>query len=134
MTEMACSGHERIASSALASWPAGTSPSMAVECPSTSSRVKIAGAIMAQRVCPWHRSGSTCTFTCGFPSLSSQNGGGCLSQVEVVPLEVAARVHPQLHAGDIARLVGGEEQHRVADVDRLNPRDRHGLLHVERRR
>src|ERR1700722_13790447 len=30
----------------------------------------------------------------------------------------------QRHAGDVAALVGGEEQHRVADVDRLHPRDR----------
>ena len=50
----------------------------------------------------------------------------------VVPLEVAAGVHAQLHAGDVAGLVGGQEQHGVADVDRLDVRDRHGLLHRER--
>ena len=41
------------------------------------------------------------------------------SGVEVVPLEVAARVHAQLDPGDVAGLVGGQEQHRVADVRRV---------------
>src|SRR6516164_4572334 len=129
---MACSGHERTASATLASRSAGTSPSMmAVEWPSTSSSWKTSGAIMLQSVWPWHRSGSTCTFTSGFPSHWSERKRLTL-QVEVVPLQVSAGVHPQLHAGDVAGLVGGEEQHRVADVHWLDPRDRHGLLDVER--
>src|SRR4051794_29773666 len=34
-----------------------------------------------------------------------------------------AGVHRQRHAGDVTGLVGGEPQHGVADVDRLDPRD-----------
>src|SRR6266496_4588494 len=75
---------------------------------------------MAQSVWPWQRSGSTRTFMA-----SSCRVG--LSAPEVVGLEVAAAIDAQLHAGDVARLVGGEEQHGVADVNRLDPGDRHGL-------
>src|SRR5580698_7310540 len=95
-----------------------------------SSSVNTSGAAMAQSVCPWHRSGSTYTFTS--VSLLPHTERQLVSLVVVVPLEVAAGVHPQLHPGDIARLVGGEEQHRVADVHGLDPRDRHRLLAVER--
>src|ERR1700729_178271 len=131
-----------MASAALASRSAGTSPSIADEWPSTSSSVNRSGAIMAQSVCPWHRSGSTCTFTSGFLSLFSDHirhverarltvVPSCFpSGVVVVPLEVTAGVHPQLHTGHVAGLVRGEEQHRVADVHRLDPGDVHRLLHV----
>src|ERR1700688_3800219 len=100
MMDMACSGHERIASAALLSWPAGISPSMAEEWPSTSSSWNTCGAIIAHRVCPWQRSGSTYTFTFSPPRWLS-------SLVEVVPLEVSAGVHAHLHAGDVPGLVGG---------------------------
>src|ERR1700722_4077269 len=134
MTEIACSGHERIASAALASRSAGTSPSMAEEWPSASSSVNRAGAIMAQSVCPWHRSGSTCTFTGGFlPSWSERvrltvAASRFPSGVVVVPLEVPAGVHPQLHTGHVAGLVRREVKNRVADVDRLAQQNRPSLL------
>src|SRR5450756_2684923 len=136
---MACSGHERTASAALASRSAGRSPSMtAVEWPSTSSSWNTSGAIMAQSVCPWQRSGSTCTFTFSPFTFSEKSlvpertlptpRPFCRpSQVEVVPLEVAAGIHAHLHAGNVAGLVGRQEQHHVADVHRLDVGDRHGL-------
>src|SRR6267142_1735570 len=39
-------------------------------------------------------------------------------------LDHGAGVGREGHAGDVAALVRGEEQHRVADVDRLDPGDR----------
>jgi hypothetical protein len=49
-------------------------------------------------------------------------------------LEAAARVDRQGHTGDVARLVGGEEEHRVADVDGLDPGDGQGMEQVADRR
>src|SRR3984885_3318450 len=42
-------------------------------------------------------------------------------------LEQFARVDRQRDPGDVARLVGGEPQHRVGDVHRLDPGDRQGV-------
>jgi hypothetical protein len=91
--------------------------------------------------CPASMTGSVLTraswpFVPLSSSLRSKSGyrtdrGDCL-QVEVVRLQVAARIDPQLHPGHVPGLVGGQEQHRVANIDRLDPRDRHPLLHVER--
>src|SRR5258708_22098804 len=104
MMDMACSGHERIASATLVSWLAGISPSMAEEWPSTSSSWNTCGAIIAHRVCPWQCSGSTYTFTFFLQEIQRQSSrtgacfdspgkAGCSSFVEVVPLEVSAGVH-----------------------------------------
>ena len=61
---MACSGHERTASATPASWSAGTWPwtgeAVAVHLVELDH---LAAVTMAHIVCPWQRSGSTCTFT-----------------------------------------------------------------------
>src|ERR1700730_8891764 len=87
---------------------------------------KESGAIIEHSVCPWQRPESTKTFTLlvlASPALF----------VLVVPLEVAARVHPHLQAGDVAGLVRRQPQHGIADVDGLDPRHLHRLLYVEHR-
>src|ERR1700733_16076623 len=48
-------------------------------------------------------------------------------------LDHRAGVDGQRHAGDVAGLVGGEEQDRVADVDRLHPGDVERVERLERR-
>src|SRR5712691_651450 len=45
--------------------------------------------------------------------------------------DCVARVDGELQAGDVARLVGGQEQHRVADVARVHGLDRQ-RVHVDR--
>src|SRR5579875_1805815 len=86
-----------------------------------SSSTKESRAIMAHSVWPWQRSGSTRTFTV-FPFLAV-----------VVPLQVAAGVDAQLHTGDVPRFVGGQPQHRVADVFGFDERNPHRLLDTENR-
>src|SRR6516162_1107168 len=49
-------------------------------------------------------------------------------------LKAATRIDGQGHAGDVARLVGGEEQHGVADVHRFHPRDRQRVEQLTDRR
>ena len=68
---------------------------------------KESGAIIEHRVWPWQR-----------PRVDQNLHGVLLlrSDVVVVPLEVAAGVDAQLHAGDVAGLVRRQPQHRVADV------------------
>ncbi len=51
----------------------------------------------AQRVPPWHRSWSTRTFTNSLSNLVVVP----VSDVVVVPLEVAAGIDTQLHTGDV---------------------------------
>src|SRR3954452_6091283 len=120
---MARSGQDLTAAVACDSNSAGTSSGIAEEWPSMSSSSKSCGAFMAQSVWPWQRSWSTLTFTVSPVRLL----------VEVVPLEVTAGVDPHLRAGHVARLVRGEEQDRVADVEDIDVADRHGLLHGEDR-
>lgn len=45
-------------------------------------------------------------------------------------LEAAASVDGQRDAGDVPGIVGGEEQHRVGDVLRLDPADRQRVHHL----
>src|SRR5262245_48704920 len=106
---MACSGQECTASRTASSWSGGTTSFTGDEVPSMSLSSKESGAIIEHNVCPWHRPASTKTFM-AFPPRSV---------VVVVPLEVAAGVHPDLHAGDVAGLIGRQPQHGVADVDGL---------------
>src|ERR1700761_683719 len=47
-------------------------------------------------------------------------------------LEGVAGVDRQRYARDVASLVRGQEQQRVADVLRLHPRDRHRVRRLER--
>src|SRR5258708_1089375 len=61
-TVIACSGQERAASSAPASWPAGIGPATAAGWPSISLSSNRSGARIAHSVCPWHLSGSTWPF------------------------------------------------------------------------
>ena len=57
------------------------------------------------------------------------------AEVVMFPLfQEAAGVDGQCDAGDVAGLVGGEEQHRVADVDGLHPRDRQEVERLADRR
>src|SRR5215475_5831462 len=119
---MACSGHECTASRTASSWSGGTTSFTGDDVPSMSLSSKESGAIIEHSVCPWHRPASTKTFMMFL-----------FSAVVVVPLEVAAGVHPDLHAGDVAGFVRRQPQHGVADVDGLDPRHLHCLLDVEDR-
>src|SRR5260370_33095823 len=48
-------------------------------------------------------------------------------------LDEGAGVDGKRDAGDVPRRVGGEEEHRVADVDGLHPRDRQRVELLEHR-
>src|SRR5690606_39222403 len=98
--KMACSGHDWAASRTASSCSGGTTSETGDDVPSMSLSSKDSGAIIAHSVWPWHRSESTLTFM-NFPSRIRRSPrtvlGGRGSDVVVVPLEVAAGVHPQLH-------------------------------------
>src|ERR1700689_1128703 len=78
---------------------------------------------------PWLRAAPVmkATLPCTRPAIVSSFAAYLTFPLSGYPgrlLDDGAGVHRQRHPGDVAALVGGEEQHRVADVDRLHPRDR----------
>src|ERR1700744_881831 len=76
------------------------------------------------RPCPWAAPVTKATLPATRPAML----------VVLLLLDERAGVDRKGHAGDGPGLVGGEDQDRVADVDRLHPRDRQRVERLERRR